>query len=139
MSAQSISTAIKNTLTAVRDNNNPVFKDILERATNDFSGFPSLTIVNVDTSTEMATTAEDLWMYKYMITGYIVDDRQEGWQQARRLQEMIMDAINESNDLGHPEWIVMPAVMEGIENEVISGGEHLKIMVSVIIKLIKNI
>ena len=139
MSAQTISTALKDTIEAVRDNGNPVFKDILEKATNTFTGFPSVTIISADTSTEFASTDEDLWMYKFMVTVYMKDDTDDSWIQARRLQELIMDAVNKSSDLGQPEWIVMPAQMEGVENEVISNADHLKAHISVIIKLIKNI
>ena len=136
---QDISTAILTTLQAIRDNNNPVFKDILERATNQFTGFPSLTITSSDVGSEFATTKENLRMYRFFITCYVRDDTEASWQQTRRLSSIIRDALDESNDLGQSQWIVEPAQLDSIENEVIGNGEHLKATISVIIKAVKNV
>ena len=137
MTAQDISTSIKNTLTAVRDNRKVVFKDILEYATNTFNGYPSVTITGKSVGAEFATTNENIRTYVFEITIYIKDGGATAWTQARRLQDLASNALDKTRDLGNRSWVVEPTRVNEIISEQISSGEHLKAVLELIVKTIE--
>ncbi len=137
MNASEIKAAIVSTLQAVRDNGNVVFKDVLAYATNEFTGYPSLTITSNSATSSFATTSENIRMYKFMIKIYTKDDTETSWAQITRLQDIVSNALDRSNDLNNADLILEPAQAEEIVAEVISGGPHIIASISVIIKAIK--
>ena len=133
---QAISTTIKTTLSAVRDNGQVVFKDIIEGKTKQFSDFPGLTIHLSGMESEIASNVENLRRYNFLINCYMEGDL-EAFGDAMTFQEIIVNALDKSKDLGNSGWIVMPAQMTEITKEMLGRRECLKISINLVVKAIE--
>ena len=136
--ASAISIAIKTTLSAVQDNNQAVFKQIIEGNAKQLTDLPSSTINLINTESAIATTAENIKHYKFLINCYMQDDGMETVRaNANKLQDMITEALGKSKDLGNSDWIVMPAQMTEITKEMLGRRECLKISINLVVKAIE--
>ena len=140
MSTTAISTAIKTTLSTVKDDDGQVvFQNIIEGEPKQFTAFPSLTINLSSMDSEIKTSAENLRHYNFRINCYIQGDTENSWADARKFQDVIVDTLDTSQDFKQSSWIYNPAQIEEITKEIIDNRTCLKIHVRLVVKALSGL
>ena len=122
------SAKIKTVLESIELSGSTAFVDVIERATNNFSGFPSATIVPGDAPSEYATVVQNQRAYTIFIYIYInmeTTDDDQAWSNGRELIDSVLDALDKSNDLDDTADFVRPAPMAPFETDVTGTGKCL--------------
>jgi hypothetical protein len=140
-----LSGEIKNVLNAVQLGGSNAFVEVLERASNQFTGFPSATIVPGETGSDYATTVQNERTYVFYV--YIYDslenlegtgtDADTAWENIRDLMDLILDGLDNSNDLNNTCNFLRPVPLQPLETDV--GGSGAVLVAPIRLECVKSI
>lgn len=125
-----LSAEIKTVLQAVQVSGAGAFVEVLERAGNQFNGYPSATIVPGETDSDYATVKQNDRTYVFMIYIYEslenLDDTgsspDTAWENVRLIIDGVLDGLDNSDDLNNKADFVRPVPMQPFETEVGTSG-----------------
>lgn len=126
-----LSGKIKDLLTATTLTGNPVFVQVLERASNSFNGFPSATIVPGETGSDYATVKQNERTYVFYVYIYLsaealdTGDTSATWSDIRNIIDIVLDGLDNSNDLGNTCAFLRPVPMQPFEATTSGSGAVL--------------
>jgi hypothetical protein len=126
-----LSSRIKDVLTGVSIADEPAFVDILERASNKFSGFPSATIVPGETNSDYSTTDQNQRTYVFFIYVYLSAEALDGsaadiaWANIRDIIDLVLDSLDRSDDLDNACEFLHPVPMQPFETAESGSGAVL--------------
>ncbi len=126
-----LSAQIRTQLQAILLTGNAVFVDVLERASNKFTGFPSATIVPGETGSTYATTVQNQRTYVFYIYVYLSAEVVDGqttasqWANIRDIIDLVLDKLDNSNDLNNTCQFLRPVPMQPFETTTSGSGAVL--------------
>lgn len=126
-----LSTQIRTLLQGILLTGNPVFVDVLERASNKFTGFPSATIVPGETGSDYATVKQNERTYVFFIYIYLSAETDDGvttsaqWADIRNIIDLVLDGLDNSNDLSNTCSFLRPVPMQPFETSTSGSGAVL--------------
>lgn len=126
-----LSSEIKTLLESIQLTGNDVFVDVLERASNKFTGFPSATIVPGETGSDYATTVQNERTYVFYIYIYLSAETPDGgdtspqWADIRNIIDLVLDALDNSDDLNNTCEFLRPVPMQPFETATSGSGAVL--------------
>lgn len=132
-----INNAIVTALQGIQYNSNPAFKEVKNYSTQQFSGYPSATVFNGDTTSEYDTQQQNLRQYVVMIYMWFDLERNDDsteWDRSRDYVDLVLDAIDKSADLSATCDFVEPTGMQPYNQTVDEAGEKLVAPIRVICK-----
>jgi hypothetical protein len=120
-----IITKLETIVNAVQYSGSSAFVDVKTYGTNDFDGYPSATIINAEITSEYSTTTQNLRTYVTYIYIYMNLEQtteETAWDILRDLQEAIIDALDQSENLGGTVDFVRPTAATPVEANTGEGG-----------------
>lgn len=123
-----IKAALKDIVTAIQYDGHDAFVDVETWGTNDFSGYPSVTIINAETNSEYHTTTQNLRTYVTYVYIYMnleQTDAEQAWEVLADLQELIIDAIDHTENFAGTTDFVRPSAVMPVETNAGEGGKLL--------------
>lgn len=124
----SIVTQLKTLVGAIQYSGSTAFVDVKSYASNNFEGYPSVTIVNAEVESTYDTQAQNLRTYNIYVYIYenleLLDD-DAAWDRIRDLQDSVLDAIDRSLDLAATADFVRPTASQPFEGFSSTGGKLL--------------
>lgn len=138
-----LSGEIKNVLDAVQISGNDVFVQVLESASNQFTGFPSATIVPGETGSDYATTVQNERTYTFYIYIYLSIEALDAaetatqWDNVRDIIDLVLDGLDNSNDLNNACEFLRPVPMQPFETAV--GGSGAVLVAPIRLQCVKSI
>jgi hypothetical protein len=123
-----IKAELKTIVEAIQFSGSSAFVDVVTYGTNDFTGYPSATIINADINSEYHTTTQVLrtyttYVYLYMNMEQV--SQQTAWDTLTDLQELIIDAIDHTENFGGVTDFVRPTAVTPVETNAGEGGKLL--------------
>lgn len=110
-----ISNEIGEILYAIQQNGADAFVQVLEYPTNQFTGFPSVTIVPADVRSELMTVVENYRTYAFEVAIFVsvanTGDMSAEFGVMRTLVETALDALESSIDLNGVADFLVPVPM----------------------------
>lgn len=104
------------------------FVDVLRYGTNDFSGYPSVTIINGEILSEYHTTTQNkrtYVAYVYIYANLEKVDQLTAWDMLTDLQELVIDSVDRTENFNGTADMVNPASAEPYETNPGEGGRLL--------------
>ena len=129
-----ITASLKTLLEGLRENSNPVFVDVLTDSTTEFSGYPSVCILNTDSESDFGSSHYYERSYKFEVVIFTDGVEQADWDRIRELQDIVGNAIDKSDNLNGVGGILMPTQIDNVEAVVDGSSKHLIGVISVIAK-----
>lgn len=123
-----IKAALKTAVQAVQYSGSAAFVDVLTYGTNDFTGYPSASIVNAEILSEYHTTTQVLRTYVAYIYLYMnleQTDVATAWDVLTDLQELVIDALDHTENLAGVVDFVRPTAVTPVETTAGEGGKLL--------------
>lgn len=124
----SISAELKTLLEGINDEaGDPRFAEVLEHPSNDFAGYPAVVILPINMPSDYATNTHNQRSYTFDILIYQELDKikyEEGFDRMRKYVDEIVNALDESQDLGGHVGFVRPVPTEWAEANA-GGGTYL--------------
>lgn len=121
-----ISNQLKTLMEALQYEGNDAFKEVHDKATGQFSGYPACTIIPSNIEPEHDTQQQNLRTYNFFIYCYF-DVKTIGedlaWTLARRYIDLVMNAVDKSEDLAATADFVRPVGMQPFTKIVDEAGE----------------
>ncbi len=119
---------IKTMLTALQYSGNPAFKQVLDYPTQQFSGYPSATIVRGEVTSAYDTQKQNMRNYQIMI--YLWFDMEESddaveFVRSNEYVDLVLDAIDNSEDLNATCDFLEPIGMQAYTQPVEEAGQKL--------------
>ena len=151
--------AIKTILSAVKDNGQPVFKEILidsqqsadlnsvtirsaDVEGQQLTNFPGVIIARAGMESRGDSAATYQKIYKFSISCYIEDDgslswdNDAPWEQNAWFYEIIPSTLEKSENLGNSAWRVIPVSQVGRKSVVINHKSYYRLSMQVSIELL---
>lgn len=126
-----LSSEIKTLLDGIQITGNDVFVEVLEHASNKFSGFPSATIVPGETGSDYATIVQNQRTYVFYIYIYLSAEVADGsttatqWDNIREIIDLVLDGLDNSDDLNNTCQFLRPVPMRPFETALSGSGAVL--------------
>lgn len=123
-----IKAALATIVSGIQYSGSAAFVNVYSYGTNDFTGYPSATIVNAEINSEYHTTTKNLrtyvvYVYLYMNMEQI--SQQTAWDTLTDLQELIIDAIDHTENFAGVSDFVRPTATQPVETNSGEGGKLL--------------
>lgn len=123
-----IKAELKAIVDAIQYSGSAAFVDVKTYGTNDFTGYPSATIINAEINSEYHTTTQVLrtyvtWVYLYMNLEQV--DQQTAWDTLTDLQELVIDAVDHTENFAGVTDFVRPTAVTPVETNAGEGGKLL--------------
>ena len=122
----------------LQENSEDVFVDVLDEATGKFNGWPSAVVLGPDDSDPKFLTnvhVED--NYEFMIYLYAEPD-DNARQRVRHLQDIVIEAMNTSDDLGGLVSLLEPAKIVDLDKTLTGAGDNIISCISVSAKVVST-
>lgn len=140
-----LSGKIRDVLVASQVSGSSAFVQVLQRSSNQFTGYPSATIVPGETDSDYATVKQNTRTYVFMIyiyenlesltaTGSTADN---AWLNIRLLIDVVLDALDKSNDLANGCDFLRPVPMQPFATDV--GGSGAALVAPIRLECVKSI
>lgn len=120
-----ISAAIQTILSGVQQSGADAFVDVVEYPSNQFDGFPSVTIVPADIKSQLMTVQENFRTYAFEVAIYVsvanLGNMESEFIVMRTLVDAVLDALDQSIDLNDACDFLVPVPMKWTTGKSGSG------------------